>query len=451
MSIADFLMSSGEDLAANDNSGVAGAFEENRAAGPQLRRQWTAISHAEVEHSRLTPFFDDDEESVDGGERDNAESHMSLKDYWRAYAAWLECWPSIRSNREDQGAFARQWYASGRSSSTMQTYIVMAHSCVGLRVKATMVDEAKNGKILRPGQCVIVEAKKNVQGINFLKLVDAQGWVFESFASPQANVFHRTQSGGKTSGDAEASEYTDQGKVMAEALDLECGAWWYRIACEEFVEIRRTPTLSDRARSGWVCFPGEVVLVMVRCVLGGMVFLQLSDGRGWLFERKPHHTREEGSDPRVMVQIPDSGQGLPEDLIPSWTSAGEVLVPESGEWAYSVVSPRAITAIGGAICGDIVRPGDRIVVDRRSVAGSALGRTFADSWQINDEESESLQSRVWVRLAERHAWLPTTDTDGTLLLEVVDEEQRLSEASSPGAERAPAARYDIEDWMVGIC
>lgn len=415
------------DLFLNPN-GMQSALEESAPA--------LAVRHLQASrtlaHSSLCAF--EQAEASDA----LALPQMSVKDYWKSYASWLECWPSVRNNVGDQRDFARKWYHFQRGSGERSTYVVTALMQVAVLSKPDFKAEARNGRGLRPGQCVLVDKTvDDSEGTTFLKLVDNDGCVSET-----------KPTGSQT---PKATDRSDTATPVLSNVKLEAGEWWYRVACPEFVEVRRTPTTLDKARAGWVLCPGEIVMVMVRCELDGSMFMQLTDGRGWIFLQKPGQKGDAQDGEVVMAEIPKDGQGLPDELIPSWTSAGETIRPEAGEWHFVVCSPVAILLLGGKdLTGNVLGPGEAVVADRRCFAGCPSGTGALETWMADavDEETRSLEKRLWVRLADGRGWTPVTDIDGTALLKEGPLQER------PVALGGPYAAADADpdqEWRLGIC
>lgn len=226
-------------------------------------------------------------------------------------------------------------------------------------------------------------------------------------------------------------------QVMSELIDPEAGVWWYRVAAREFVEIHLTPSESLESKSGWLLCPGEVAMVMVRCDLNGNTFLQLSDGRGWIFERRPE-------DMAVLVtQIPDD----PAEQTRCLKSEHEAPPLATGR-CFLVVSPMPVVAVGTSMLGNVLHPGEVVFANRLCAAGGPHA-----SWkaEVSEKDAKPLERRLWARLADGRGWTPLTDVDGKPLMQEVDPEEQLSRAMS--TENSATVRKDPppSEWMAGIC
>lgn len=196
---------------------------------------------------------EDDRIEVDG-EGKKRVVMPSEQEYWRTYASWLACWPSVADARNDMALFAKDWEALSESAAC---FVVVHRSALRVRKSASSREEDCTSKYLRPGQCFAVAETLEKEGINYLKLGDGSGWVFDRL---------------------------DESAVVVAVDAVELGEWWYTISTSDFVEVRSAPSNSDGCRSGWIMCPKEVTVVGLRCNIGAHRFLQLQDGRGWLFE-----------------------------------------------------------------------------------------------------------------------------------------------------------------------
>lgn len=154
--------------------------------------------------------------------------------------------------------FAKDWEALSKSNA--RCFVVAYKSALRLRSSATGSDSECTGKYLRPGQCFIVTVALEKEDTTYLKLADGSGWVFDRW----------------------------NGRKMVLELDkVELGEYWYTCTSQDFVEVRSAPSVSEDCRSGWIMCPKEVTMVGLRCIVSGHLYLQLQDGRGWLFETQP--------------------------------------------------------------------------------------------------------------------------------------------------------------------
>lgn len=155
--------------------------------------------------------------------------------------------------------FAKEWESLSKSKEA-RCFVVVHRNALRLRSSASSGDADCTGKYLRPGQCFVATATVEKEDATYLKLADGSGWVFDRI----------------------------EGQKTALELDaLELGEWWYTITSQDFVEVRTAPSASEECRSGWIMCPKEVTVVGLRCKVGEHLYLQLQDGRGWLFEKQP--------------------------------------------------------------------------------------------------------------------------------------------------------------------
>lgn len=241
--------------------------------------------------------------------------------------------------------------------------------------------------------------------------------------------------------------------LVAELKQVEVGSWWYQVVCEEYVEVRTTPTLSPSARSGFLMCPGEVTVVWLRAYVKGVPFLQLADGRGWIFEVKPVSASKSKRNfmdlvAREVELEPDLAKDSQDfqDLIPPTNEVVEV-----GMWAYKVLN-KPVLAIGTRPCGIILKPGEVVRVDKRC---SANGNHEPDTAPM------IMQSRTWLRLTQSRGWIPIVSETGEELVVQVDpshylvkleeESRRLkgSQMLEKGDSMSPGGR--AEKWRYGYC
>lgn len=232
-------------------------------------------------------------------------------------------------------------------------YVVMCKDDVEVRASPTYADDARVGHFLHPGQVVVTDDRRMLQGAWFLHLADGRGWAFET---------------------------KDRLLVMTEAHGFERGLWHYSIVCEDDVETRITPTYSDDARTGLVLASGACVAVDERCSVAGARFLKLADGRGWVFEAKDRLVVM--AEVRAHVQEPrDFARGL---------------------WHYTVVCDDDVEIRAGPTYSDEARtglmlhPGDCIPVDERCRVGAAWFLRLADGrgWVFETKDSRHVMAQL---------------------------------------------------------
>mmetsp|Transcript_61047 Transcript_61047/g.108647 ORF Transcript_61047/g.108647 Transcript_61047/m.108647 type:complete len:295 (+) Transcript_61047:167-1051(+) len=191
----------------------------------------------------------------------------SLQDYWKTYAGWLACWPSVAEARSNINAFTEAWRQRGGASGDITAYVVTWTSPIKVRLGPSFGGEDDTtDQVVSPGQCLAIDRVEQKGSVNFLRLADGRGWVFDK---------------------------VEGCSVIAKPTEIECGTWWYTVVCEDFVEVRSAPVYGDEYRNGWIMCPKELVQVSARCVIKGRRHCQLTDGRGWMFEAKPSSGRDE--------------------------------------------------------------------------------------------------------------------------------------------------------------
>jgi len=225
-------------------------------------------------------------------------------------------------------------------------FVLMCRDDVEIRASPTYADDARIGHFLLPGQVIVVDERRMVNGTWFIHLADGRGWVFET---------------------------KDRLLVMTEAHDFERGLWHYSVVCDDDVETRTSPTYSDEARSGMCIGSGDCVAVDERCCIAGARFLKLADGRGWVFETKD----------RLVVMSEVS------------TKPREARDFERGLWHYSVVCDddveirAAPTYSDEARVGLMVHPGDCVAIDERCRVAAVWYLRLADGrgWIFETKDS----------------------------------------------------------------
>jgi hypothetical protein len=202
--------------------------------------------------------YDDDDDEIERGKDGKDRILMpSVQEYWHTYASWLSCWPLVTEVRSDMETFIREWKKQKSKGIPQNSFCVVHHTAIRIRSDATWQEEQCTGSYLRPGQCFFVSEIVKEDDVNYLKLADNSGWVFDNF---------------------------DKIPMCARMEGFEFGQWWYTIISENFVEVRSAPSEADDSRNGWIMCPEEVTLVSLRCNFNGHRFIFLADGRGWLFE-----------------------------------------------------------------------------------------------------------------------------------------------------------------------
>jgi len=243
-------------------------------------------------------------------------------------------------------------WSSGQEGVTKH-YVVMCKDDVEVRASPTYSDDTRVGHFLHPGQVVVTDDRRMLQGAWFLHLADGRGWVFET---------------------------KDRLLVMTEAHGFERGLWHYSIVCDDDVETRISPTYSDDARTGLVLGSGDCVAVDERCSIAGARFLKLADGRGWVFETKDRLVVM--SEVRAHIQEPrDFARGL---------------------WHYTVVCDDDVEIRAGPTYSDEARtglmlhPGDCIPVDERCRVGAAWFLRLADGrgWVFETKDSRHVMAQL---------------------------------------------------------
>merc|ERR1719265_792496 len=245
------------------------------------------------------------------------------------------------------------WPTSQGSEGGAKNYVVLCKDDVEVRASPTYSDDARIGQLLHPGQVVVVNERRMVNGSWFLHLADGRGWVFET---------------------------KERLLVMTEVQDFERGLWHYSVVCDDDVETRICPTYSDEARTGIILLSGDTVAIDERCRVAGARFLKLADGRGWVFE-----TRD-----RLLVfsEVRSKPQ--------------EARDFERGLWHYTVVCDddveirAAPTYSDEARTGLMVHPGDCVAVDERCRVGATWFLRLADGrgWIFETKDSRRVMMQM---------------------------------------------------------
>lgn len=229
-----------------------------------------------------------------------------------------------------------------------------------------------------------------------------------------------------------------QGQVLAPGQDPRAAEQMYVVMCCDDVEIRREPTHSDEARSGEFLSPGQVVPVNHRVLYGGVVFLRLSGGRGWVFESKDQLL--------VMTEAKDWARGL---------------------WHYNVVCEddvevrSAPTYSDAHRMGDFAVSGDCVAVDERcKVAGGQFCK-LADGrgWLFESKDGTRVLSEVKgmrqrARDFERGLWHYTVLCEGEVEVRAAptySDEARTGQFLGPGDCCAVDERCRIQGiWFLKL-
>jgi len=357
----------------------------------------------------ILPYEDDEAFDASAMDQENA----TVQNYWKNYASFLDEWPGVKERRQNMDKFITLW-SNRPTGSRLRAYVVVTNNSVGVRYIASGDDDQKNGQILRPGQCVAIEAinedyDREEGNRRYLKLPGpGAGWVFES---------------------------RDGVQCLAEIKAVETGTWWYRVQGTTPAETRKSPAVNEGARTGWMLAPKEVVMVNVRCKLNGFRFLHLADGRGWIFEQKPGTLKNDKNKENLVLvacedEFLDGESAALKNLLPPTHEVVEV-----GLWTY-VVDTEPILAIGAKRNGIFIKPGDVVKVDKRAnSSGNPQGMG-----------GPGVQNRRWLRLGGGRGWVPETDEKGkTLLTEQFSDEVTYPAWFKPNVD----PNTPKEEWHIG--
>lgn len=232
-------------------------------------------------------------------------------------------------------------------------YVVMCKDDVEVRASPTYADDARIGHFLHPGQVIVVDDWRMVDGAWFLRLADGRGWVFET---------------------------KERLLVMTQAHDFERGLWHYSVVCEDDVETRSVPTYSDDARTGSCISPGDCITVDERCRVAQVLFLKLADGRGWVFETKD----------RLLVMSEVRAK------------PAEARDFERGLWHYTVVCDddveirAAPTYSDEARTGLMLQQGNCVAIDERCRVGGVWFLRLADGrgWGFETKDTKRVMMQM---------------------------------------------------------
>jgi len=242
------------------------------------------------------------------------------------------------------------WPWQGRQ---LHCFAVMCKDDVEIRASPTYADDARVGHFLHPGQVVMIDDRRIVNGSCFLHLADGRGWVFET---------------------------KDRLLVLTEVQEFERGLWHYSVICQDDVETRMSPTYSDDARTGVVLLSGDCIAADERCMVAGARFLKLADGRGWVFETKD----------RLLVMA---------EVRPKDKEARDFA---RGLWHYTVVCDddvevrAAPTYSDEARTGLTVHPGDCVAVDERCRVNATWFLRLSDGrgWLFETKDSRRIMMPI---------------------------------------------------------
>jgi len=333
-----------------------------------------------------------------------------LEQYWKNFAGWVEDCPNMKEYRDAQDKFCKLWRHTP-AESRLQGFVVITANSVGMRFRPGLAEAEKNGQVLRPGQCILVELIQETEHNQFLKLPGpGAGWVFE---------------------------YKDGAQVMAEMRAVEVGMWWYKCEAGTPIEVRKAPTWDDSARSGFVLNSQEVVVVNIRCILNGYYFFHLFDGRGWVFELIPGTLKNDKRVSNVVMQECEHDFAGLQDLrvfqhfVPATNEVVEV-----GHWTY-ITNMQPVLAIGSRRYGHFLAPGSVVQVDKRAnSSGNPPGI-----------ETSHIQDRLWLRLADGTGWVPEIDENGKKLMLM----QRTDEVTYPSSFHCGTEPIvEAKRWEAGV-
>lgn len=151
------------------------------------------------------------------------------------------------------------------------------------------IDGARTQHTLAPGEVFCAAREQmGLDGVLYLELADGRGWAFDK--KPGVGVM--------------CARFQSPSQVLDAAADG-FSVWCYDAGDGKPIVLRKEPKL-DGMRSSEMMQPGEVFRVR-RELRGddGVLFLELSDGRGWLFDRKPDSGRMCVKHERVILHIYD--------------------------------------------------------------------------------------------------------------------------------------------------
>lgn len=368
-----------------------------------------------------------------------AEKHMAeaslglqLQEYFKTFAFFPTPIPGIEESRTRMLHFIEAFQMQqgvlnycGERFKTFNAFVVICPEKICLRSHpSTLSEDMIPGKVIHPGQMVIAERILSFNKGKFLKTRE-EGWAFERKGSI---------------------------RCMAHVSSVEIGLWWYCVVSQEYAEIRKTPSFSDRVRSGHILCPGEVCVVALRCVVDDRHWMQLADGRGWIFQMRPPDAprlHEEKMMPDVVMAECKDGEADPfkEDST-NTTSKGAVpksSALEAGLWEYQCVEETL--AIGGSESGNVIFKESKVLVDYRVPANDQKSK---------DTGKPTVKNRIWLKLSDGRGWVPKTGVDGAPLFKFVRmanssvEGQPLRRTGTIESWASAESLLPEEGWMHGI-
>lgn len=323
----------------------------------------------------VLPFEDSEGEDQETIVLDKAHGPQA---YWKEHARVLEsCKPELEQQREINRKFSAELHEQNETNfGKVLAFVSIALKPIGVRSRGSLAEKYKTGRVVQPGETVLVSKVYEKDHIRFLKLHDDGGWLFEN---------------------------TDPVTfVMAEMKYIELGQRWHRVTCPEYLYVRKAPVYDSAARTSYAMAPGELTVVDLRCTVRGWKFLRLGDGRGWVFVMRPGVRKDNTELHNMCIMDVDSEvvNGAKKvdyrSLLPSTDKAVEV-----GSWTY-VVMKLPVLAIGARIFGTYLNPGDVVKVDKRA-------------YDNGNPPTEHVPQTLWLRLKDMRGWVPQSE-DGHELL-----------------------------------
>lgn len=348
-----------------------------------------------------------------GGSSPGVVSEEGLLGFSQEHATWFAWDPDLAAVRARSQKFREAWL----QAPEMDAFVNVASQPLRLRKEPLVAaQELLEVAAIYPGECVLVDPAAEDVLVNacfdrFVQVAN-RGWVLESV----------------------------QGAVqLARLQDLDFQPHWYRVASTCCVQVRHAPTASDDLRTSWVMSPQEMAPVSLACSVQGRSYVQLADGRGWLFTRRPEAAEGDSSTHAVVMELCDSAPGGSKSSGENGTIVLDALCPQStvdvvemGSWTY-IVGNQPLLALGNTRFGTEVPRGSVLKIDKRALASG-----------IRDDIQEE---RWWLRIARDDRWVPLTGPDGKLLLR--EEGAERADAKSLRGNK-PRKQPNFEPWMTGI-
>jgi len=361
-----------------------------------------------------------------------AVNEIKVQEYFKVFATWPRTWPQLEESRERLEEFLeifnfhRGLLLTCGERIKCSAFVVICPAKIGLRSEpSSSTQYLIPDKVIHPGQLVVVDSILVYNKVKFLKLRQG-GWAFE---------------------------WKGHERCMAYLSCVETGLWWYRVVSREYAEIRLTPSFSERARSGYVLCPNEVCVVALRCRVDDRCWMQLADGRGWIFEARPPHaprsgprsSNEEDWPELVMAKCEPEDQEQDKDQFGYSNSA--IGAVEVGLWEYEVMG-RSL-AIGITTIGSVLEQGEKVCVDLRVPAN---GQTPEETSTTRIKLTAA--NRIWLRLEDGRGWVPKSSEDGSSLLKFVRTCSESGSGSALGVIRViqkfgSAASMASREWHHG--